>query len=296
MSAASVSPHGFAAVRGRGYRVEETDAYVAALSQDRDDAWERAARLTVLAREMEAEADELRGVVSALAPQTYESLGRRAQTVLALTEEESEELRTAARDEAQGLRDAAEAAARQVREEAREYADGVRADAEARAQHVSLTAQTTADETRIDARREVKEQRGEAVAAWKEMRRRAEVMLAGLEDGQAERWDAVEREIAYQEAELDTRLAELGVSAEGALSDAKRTFAAAEEHARHGQEDAEARAAELIAEARVREERIERDTEQVLREHDEARDEMDAHMAHIRSSLTTLTGRAAAEG
>ena len=62
---------------------EEADAYVAALSQDRDDAWERAARLTVLAKEMEAEAAGLREVVSALAPQTYETLGSRAQYLFA---------------------------------------------------------------------------------------------------------------------------------------------------------------------------------------------------------------------
>lgn len=32
MSNASVSPHGFEAVRGRGYRPDQVDAYAAALS------------------------------------------------------------------------------------------------------------------------------------------------------------------------------------------------------------------------------------------------------------------------
>lgn len=55
MSGASASPHGFATVRGRerGYRPEQVEACAAALSEERDAAWERAARLTVLAREME---------------------------------------------------------------------------------------------------------------------------------------------------------------------------------------------------------------------------------------------------
>ncbi|NEC65517.1 cellulose-binding protein, partial [Streptomyces sp. SID9727] len=72
---------------------------------------------------------------------------------------------------------------------------------------------------------------------------------------------------------------------------ARRARAEAEEAARHGQEDAEARAAELIARARVREERVVRETERVLRVHEEGREEVQAHMAHVRSSLAALTGR-----
>ncbi|MET7443136.1 cellulose-binding protein, partial [Streptomyces sp. NPDC005568] len=74
MSSAPVSPHGFVAVR-RGYRPEQVDAFTEALSRDRDAAWERAARLTVLANDMEEDAEDLREVVAGLAPQTYESLG-----------------------------------------------------------------------------------------------------------------------------------------------------------------------------------------------------------------------------
>ncbi|WP_406000372.1 cellulose-binding protein [Streptomyces sp. NBC_00829] len=296
MSAASVSPHGFVAVRGRGYRVEETDAFVTSLSQDRDDAWERAARLTVLGKEMEAEVAALREVVSALAPQTYETLGRRAQYLFALAAEESEEVRTSARTESQALVDAAEEAARRLREAAREEADAVRAEAESGSQEVLLAAQAAADGMRIEARREVKEWRGQAVGVWKEMRSRGEGILADLEKGQAERWEAAEREIGDREAELDARHAGLAVAAEAALAEAKRTFAETQECARHGLEDAQARAAELISGAQVHAERIGRDTERVLREHEELREEMDAHMAHIRNSLTALTGRAAAEG
>jgi hypothetical protein len=275
--------------------VEETDAYVTALSQDRDEAWERVVRLTVLAKEMEVEAVGLRKAVSALAPQTYETLGRRAQNVLALTIEESEALRAAAQDEAQCLRDAADAAARQAGDEARAYADEVRADTEARSQQLLLAAQTTADEVRIEARREAKGHRGEAMAALKEMRGRTGGMLADLGNEQAERWEVQRCELASCEAELDARHTELATYAEAALAEARRIFAQAEEYARHGQEDAEVRAAELICEARVREERTERETERVLRKHEEAREEMQAYMDHIRNSLATLTSRAAAE-
>ncbi|MZE69165.1 cellulose-binding protein, partial [Streptomyces sp. SID5789] len=47
-----------------------------------------------------------------------------------------------------------------------------------------------------------------------------------------------------------------------------------------------------VAEARVRQEEIVRETEQVLREHGERWDELQAHMASVRSNLSSLTGRA----
>lgn len=72
-SGASSSPHGFVTVRGRGYRPEQVEAFAAGLSRERDGAWERAARLTVLAKDMEVEAEHLRDAVSRLAPQTYET-------------------------------------------------------------------------------------------------------------------------------------------------------------------------------------------------------------------------------
>src|SRR4051812_29547162 len=100
MSSSPVSSQGFEVVRGRGYRPEQVDAYAAALSAGRDAAWERAARLTVLAREMESEALRLREVVTQLAPQTYELLGERAQRLLALGEEEAAAVRGSARQEA----------------------------------------------------------------------------------------------------------------------------------------------------------------------------------------------------
>lgn len=43
-------------------------------------------------------------------------------------------------------------------------------------------------------------------------------------------------------------------------------------------------------------ERVERETERILREHEEGRDEIHAHMDHIRDSLAALTGRAGATG
>ncbi|MDV9193613.1 cellulose-binding protein, partial [Streptomyces sp. SR27] len=115
----------FAVGRGRGYRPEQVDRHLAALSEDRDGAWERAARLTVLAKEMEAEAARLREAVAALAPQRYEELGDRARKILELAEQEDETLVRAAEAEAQSLAEAADTAGREAAESARAYAEGV---------------------------------------------------------------------------------------------------------------------------------------------------------------------------
>ncbi|WP_328494552.1 cellulose-binding protein [Streptomyces sp. NBC_00414] len=295
MSSSPVSSQGFEAVRGRGYRPEQVDAYAAALSEGRDAAWERAARLTVLAREMESEALRLREVVAGLAPQTYETLGDRARRLFELGEEEAAALRQDALDEARRVVEEARAAAERVGEAARADADEVRGEADERARHRLLAAQAEADEMRISARREVKEGRGESLAALRETRRRGENLLAEQEKEHAERWERAGREAAEREAALDTRHEDLVARAEESLAEAGRDLAEARETTRHLQEDADARAAELLAEARVREERVARETERVLREHGEEWDEVQAHMDHVRSSLAALTGRAAAE-
>ncbi len=177
MSSATVSPRGFVAVRGRGYRPDQVDAYAAAISQYRDAAWERAARLTVLAKDMEAEAGRMRVAVSRLAPQTYEALGERAQRLFQLGVEEAAALRESARRAAEDEVAQAVACASGVLQGAREYADALRAEADERARQRLLAARAEADDIRIGARREVKEGRTEALSALREVRQRTAGLL-----------------------------------------------------------------------------------------------------------------------
>ncbi|MGW7422392.1 cellulose-binding protein [Streptomyces sp. NPDC054813] len=295
MSSASMPPYDFVTVRGRGYRPEQVDTFLAALSQDRDAAWERAARLTVLAKDMEAESAHLRAVVEQLPPQTYETLGDRAQRIFRLVVDEATALRDNAR---RALTDGvvqAEASAENERCAAREEADALRAATEERARQLLLAAQAEAEEIRIGARLEVKEARGEALAALRELRQRTTGMLAEQAKEHAERWIEAEDEEAARAAEADAEMADRIARAEAALSEAKRALGDAEEWQHRSQEAARVRADEILAEARVREERIARETERVLREHGETWDDVQAHMDHMRDSLMSLTGRATAE-
>lgn len=127
-----------------------------------------------------------------------------------------------------------------------------------------------------------------------ETRRRTAGVLAHQEQEHTERGKAADGEIARAEAATAEREAELTARGEALLAAARRELAETEEAARHGQEDAEARAAELLSGARMAEERVVRETERILREHEEGREEVQAHMAHVRNSLAALTGRAVA--
>ncbi|MER6343418.1 cellulose-binding protein [Streptomyces sp. NPDC001595] len=290
MSSASESPHGFVAVRGRGYRPRQVDRFTTALSEERDAAWERAARLTVLAKQMEAEAARLRETVAALPPQTYDSLGERARRLFQLGTEEAAAVRARARREAQEQVAQAEEYALSVRRAAQEEADALRAEAEERARHRLLAARAEADEIRVEARREVKESRSEALAALREMRQRTAALLAEEQSEYAQRLAAADREAIACAAALDAHHAQQFARAEAALADAVRALADAEEFTRRRPQEAHTRAAEILAEARVREEHIARDTERVLREHGERWDDVQAHMSSVRSSLAALTG------
>ncbi|GHH79991.1 hypothetical protein GCM10018793_34020 [Streptomyces sulfonofaciens] len=291
MSTASASPHGFAAVRGRGYRPGQVDVCVRGLSRERDEAWERAARLTVMAKEMEAELARLDSAAARLAPQTYETLGVRARQLLALTQEEASAVRAGAEEEARRIRETAVRAARETRDAARAYAEALRSEADEYARRRLLADRGTADELRTAARTEAKEARRAALMALREMRQRAAALLADQEGEHKERGEAAERQFAEREAELTVHGAELTAQAEARLREAQRALAQAGETARREQESAEACGAELLAEARMRVERIGRETDRALREHDAQRDEVRVHMDRVRNSLLALTGR-----
>ncbi|WP_327268572.1 cellulose-binding protein [Streptomyces sp. NBC_01218] len=291
MSAAPVSGHGFVGVRGRGYRPEQVDRTVAALTAERDAALDEIFRLSALAEELTAGSAALTERVANLAPQTYQELTERARSLLALVEEEAAEFGAAAQEAAQALRDAAEAAGREARDAARAFSEKLRAQAEEDAGSTLAEARRAAAEITAAADEEAARIRAEGEDLMARTRVRTSSVLAHQEQEQAERLKAAETEILARESEQTARHDDLLARADAVLATARRGLSEAEEAARHGQEDAEARAAELLSEARVREERVVRETARILREHEESREELQARMDHVRNSLAALTGR-----
>ncbi|MFG2830779.1 cellulose-binding protein [Streptomyces sp. NPDC048434] len=294
---ASVSPHGFEAVRGRGYRPEDVDRRLTGLSVDRDSCWERAARLTVLSKEMEAELGELRAYLAQQPPQTYESLGREARLILTTAESEAARLRGEAEQAAGQTRGAAAAHADEVRDAAERAAYALRAEADTRARRTERAARGEVTELAAVAAEDAERLRSEAAEGLAEVHRRTVQLLRDQEKRQAEEWDAAGRELVALEAETDRCVAEMDARGKAVRVDARQLYAEAEEAARHRQQDGEDRAAGLLSQARAEVERIERSTERILREHDAEREEVRVHMTHVRNSLAVLTGKApAAEG
>ncbi|MYT81137.1 hypothetical protein YW3DRAFT_04241 [Streptomyces sp. MnatMP-M77] len=295
MSAGPVSAYDVVGVRGRGYRPDQVDRATAALIAERDAALDELGRLTGRVEELLAESARLAETVATLPVQDYAELGERAQRILALAVSEAEALDAGAVAAGQELRDAAEAAGRAAGDATRGAAGEVRAAADRAADERVAAAVREAEGLLAAARQDAEEVRSAAASAMAATRDRTASVLAHQEQEHAERLKAAEAELADREAASEARFAGLTERAEALLSEAGRDLAATQEAARHGQEDAEARAAELLAEARVREERVVRETDRILREHEEGREEVQAHMAHVRSSLAALTGRVAAE-
>ncbi|MEU8787656.1 cellulose-binding protein [Streptomyces sp. NPDC048637] len=291
---ASVSPHGFETVRGRGYRPEDVGRRVEGLSIDRDSCWERAARLTVLSNEMAAELAELQAHVAQLPPQTYASLGNEARLILTTAESEAARLRAEAQQADERIRDEVAVHAEEVREAADKAAYARRGEAETRARRTAEATRGEAAELVTVATEEAAKLREDAAGELVEVRRRTAQLLHDQEKRQAEEWDAAGREFAELEAEMDRLVAELDGRGKAARAESERLYAEAEQAARHRDEDAEDRGAGLLAQARAEVERIERTTERILREHDAEREEVRTHMTHVRNSLAALTGKAPA--
>ncbi|WP_419995594.1 hypothetical protein [Streptomyces boninensis] len=294
MSADSVvrPPGSFSTVRGgKGFRREQVDAAVHRLADERDAAWERAARLTVLAKDMEAELIAVRAQLDSLGEQSFAELGDRAQFLLALAEEEAVDLLVRARAEADQVRGEAEGAATAVRSAAQSYADELTAEAEARYKGAYGANQQEAEELLATVRDAAEADRREATEALEEMRRRT----AGMLDDSGQEWKAAEAELALEMREraeqMDAELADRAAYAKRMLAESQAAHAAAEEDTRGVADEAAARCEQILAEARVRAERIEHEAERGRRDADRRREELQAHMEHIRSSLTAITGR-----
>ena len=289
-TAPAVTQERFGTGRGRGYRPDQVDRFLDELSEDRDAAWERAARLTVLANEMDVECAELRQRVEALGPVSFAALGPGAQELLQLVEDEATAIRERAEVETQYARDAADTARRTLQDEARAAAAARLSAAEDQAQRTLDEACGRAAEILGAAREEADAVRGEAEAALDGMRQHVDRDLAQVDAEQRERIDAMEHELAERQAGVDSRLNDVLSDAERRLQEAHRERADAEESLRVQQAEADARSGALLAEARHHEERIRREAERVLREHEQHRDQVRAHLAHIKSTLATLTG------
>ncbi|MQY16844.1 hypothetical protein SRB5_70470 [Streptomyces sp. RB5] len=281
---------------GEGYRPDQVDEALHRLGEDRDSAWERAARLTVLAREMERELAGLTARMAEFGRQTYADLGDGAVTLFEMARAEADAVRAAGRAEADAVTDAASRAAALTHEAARAAAGEVLAEAEAHWRSVTGAAQAEADELLAAARTDAEAVTGEADRALAEVRRRAAATLADTEAKEAAAARADQGDLREREAAWERDLAGRTERAHHRVEAAQNAYAQAGRATAAKRQASEVRAAEIVAEAGVIAERVELDTERRLRAVGERCEAIRAHLDYVRTGLATITFRPPPEG
>jgi hypothetical protein len=282
---------GFGTARGRGYQPAQVERAVAELTRQRDEAWRRLGDVGLRVDELSREAARLSAVVADLPPPVFDSLGGRVRELLAEVEAEAAQVRATAEADAARIREESVAWGDALRVEARAEAARRRAAGDTAADTVIAEAETYAARLREDTRRWTTGVVGEAQALLEDTRRRCAALTAEQRRRQAVAGRALQAALAAQEAETEARVGELTGRADTTLERARRELAEAEAEAKAREDAAQARRAELLADARVRRQRVERDSEREARDLQERADLVRAHLAHIRTTLAALTGR-----
>ncbi|MEY9963047.1 cell division septum initiation protein DivIVA [Streptacidiphilus sp. MAP12-16] len=291
----AVSPHGFTVTR-RGYDPDQVEHSLARLTAERDAAWERLSGLGHRMRALEqklldaAEAERAAQAAAEADPPSYLQLSDRAARMLVLAEEEAVQLRSDAEEWTESLDTRTRADAQQFRANAEGYAAQQRRVAEEAHRRELDRARAQAEAERADADRESRAV-GEAADEYV-VGRHADAEAAA--EAARVRLVGLQHDADQEQAATDAR----GVAWEHQVTagaDRKRTEA--ERHHKAMQ----AKAAEIDAEAATQAERIleaaQREAARIAAaaEREQAlftqhRDELQAHLEHIRTTLTTLTG------
>jgi cell division septum initiation protein DivIVA len=303
-AAAATSP-GFKTVR-HGYDPQEVDRHLAELSQAAVDANSRAESLhrqmAELTDEHEAATAQAARATEASqgakthisAQPTFHDFGKRVGHILAMAEEEAEEMRTAAVAEVHRRLADADATAASTREDADRYAQETRSSADEHAARLVEDAKRNADQMADQAERMAIARNGEAEAHYEEQRARAAKAAADFEQTLAERRDKAEAMFQDRtesaEQELDAarnRVAKL--RAEGDQLQAETSRRAAQATA-----DAERKAEQIIADAMERADRVRAESERELSAAVQRRNAINAQLTNVRQMLATLSGAAPA--
>ncbi len=276
-----------------GYDPAEVDRHVAELRQAAEDAQQRA---DDLADQLSASATDSKAVSLGKpmppAEPTFHDFGKRIGRILAMAEEEAEEMRNAAVAEVDSrLAEADETAAR-VRSEADAYASETRASADEHSTTLLEDARRQADQMADEAERMAIARSGEAEALYEEQRAKSAKAAADFEQTLADRRAKAEKEFQERaemaEKELDAarnRVAKLRAEGDQMQAEAAR-------RAQQLQADAERKAEQTVADAMERADRIRAESERELSAATQRRNAINAQLANVRQMLATLQGAA----
>jgi len=290
----------------RGYEPTEVDHYVQSLRDATEAARVAAAERTVELEKTRAqhsqalgETEQLRQRVARLeensktaAPPSFAELGERIGKILTLAQEESAQLRAAARSEADRVLEEAQSKSNRVISQAQAQADEAISRTDAEVARRLSDAQRRADEILDIADREAAARREEAEAVYERQRARAAAAATEFETTLAERRDNAAAEFARALAGHDQSLAAAEEKLAAVEKEAETRKADSEREADHLLSGAREDAEHIVREARETAEKVRRESERELAAASHQREAITAQLSNVRQMLATIGGGA----
>lgn len=286
----------------RGYEPTDVDQAIAQLKRAVENANAELGRVTVdlqharaqltelgdQRQRAEVRVDELERQLSTVGRPSYAEFGETIGRILALAEQEAEELRSSARAEADRVRADAESASQGLRDKAERESAELLSATQLEATRTLETAKRKADEIIDHADRESTARQEEAEALYEHQRQRATAAAADFEKTLAGRRDEAAREFEVQLAAHTDRLNETIARRDAAEAEASRLLEQANQQARVHVEAAQQEADQLVGSARAQADRIRNDSTRELAAATQRRDAITAQLTNVRQMLATL--------
>jgi cell division septum initiation protein DivIVA len=284
----------------RGYDPTEVDRAIGDLCKARDQARAEAADGSLALGKAQAavsqQEEQLAGYRTRLAKlesakdeqPSFSDIGARIGRMLALAEDEANELRNRARSESQRLTGEINAEVEQLRSNAERHSRDVISKADTEAARILEAAKRQADEIVDYADREAVARREEAEAVYEAHRARAAAAAAEFEQNLAERREKASEEFSSQAAANEQAIARLKERHDNLEMEAENMLFGAREQAEAVLKAAREEAVQHIAAARASAVKIRRESERELQAAVARRDAINAQLANVRQMLNTL--------
>ncbi|MFE0463466.1 hypothetical protein ACFW1A_29860 [Kitasatospora sp. NPDC058965] len=287
----AIPSYGFTSAR-RGYAPEQVDHALAALTAQRDEAWQRLSRLGAQVRDLEIALANAKQAAAEAPEPDYATLSEQAGDLMAIADNEARQIRDKAERFAEDTRDETYQAGQELQGKAAEYAATTRADADQAARRTDERTRAEAEKLRGEADRDARAIRDGATAEAAAVRvraaeagERAEAKLAEL------RRDADER-FAADEAAAQAEDTKLSTVAERRLKEAEQHRETTLGLIKQIEVDAQAQADQQVERARREAERIGTASAEERAEFDKRLSTVQTHLDHIKGTLASLTGKA----
>lgn len=284
----------------RGYDPTEVDRAIGDLCKARDQARAEAADAALSLNKAQAAIaqleEQLSGYRARLAKlesakeetPAFSDIGARIGRMLALAEDESNELRQRAQAEADRVTNEAIAEAEQMTGNADRHSRDVISKADTEAARILEAAKRQADEIVDYADREAVARREEAEAVYEAHRARAAAAAAEFEQNLAERRDKANVEFETQSAGHEQAISKLRERHDNLELEAEQLLSGAKEQAELTMKAAREEAIQHVASARATAVKIRRESERELEAAVARRDSINAQLANLRQMLATL--------